>query len=48
MQLDLVNACREYADELGIGDISMRGYSELQHHLEGGAKILLDSLAACE
>lgn len=44
MQLDLVKACRDYADEIGIGDISVRSYSELQHHLEGGAKILLDSL----
>ena len=44
MQLDLVDACREYADELGMGDGSMRGYSELQHYLEGAAKILLDSL----
>jgi hypothetical protein len=44
MQLDLINTCREYADELGLGDVSMRGYSELQHYLEAGAKILLDSL----
>jgi len=44
MQLDLVTACREYANELGIGDVSMRAYSELQHYLEAGAKILLDSL----
>jgi len=44
IQLDLVNACREYADELGVGDVSMHGHSELQHYLEAGAKILLDSL----
>lgn len=44
MQLTLVNACREYSDELSIGEASTRGYSELQHYLEAGAKVLLDSL----
>jgi hypothetical protein len=43
-QLDLVNACREYSDGLGFGEASTRGYSELQHYLEAGAKVLLDSL----
>jgi hypothetical protein len=44
MQLDLIMACREHADDLGVGDASMRGYSDVQNYLEGGAKILLDSL----
>ena len=44
MQLDLIMACREHAEALGVGDASMQGYSELQNYLEGGAKILLDSL----
>ena len=44
MQLDLIMACREHANDLGVGDASMRGYSEVQNYLEGGAKILLDSL----
>ena len=44
MQLDLIMACREHADDLGVGDASTRGYSEVQNYLEGGAKILLDSL----
>jgi hypothetical protein len=44
MQLDLVMACREYANDLGLGDASTRGYSDVQNYLEGGAKVLLDSL----
>ena len=44
MQLDLVMACGEYANDLGLGDASTRGYSDVQNYLEGGAKVLLDSL----
>ncbi|HEY1746664.1 MAG TPA: hypothetical protein VGG11_07880 [Xanthobacteraceae bacterium] len=44
MQLAVIVACREHADELGVGEASARGFSDLQHYLEGGAKILLDSL----
>jgi hypothetical protein len=44
MQLDLIMACREHANDLGVGDASMQGYSEVQNYLEGSAKILLDSL----
>jgi hypothetical protein len=44
MQLDLINACREYSGELFLGEATTRGYSELQHYLEAGAKVLLDSL----
>jgi hypothetical protein len=44
MQLDLIMACREHADDLGVGDATIRGYSDLQNFLEGGTKILLDSL----
>jgi hypothetical protein len=44
MQLDLIVGCRAYADELGVGEASARSYSDVQHYLEGGAKILLDSL----
>ena len=44
MQLDLIIACREPAEELGVGEASARAYSDLQHYLEGSAKILLDSL----
>ena len=43
MQLDLIDACREYFGELGLGEASTRGYPELQHYLEAGAKVLLDS-----
>jgi hypothetical protein len=44
MQLDLILACREHAEELGVGEASARGFSDLQNYLEGAAKILLDSL----
>ena len=44
MQLDLIIACREHAEELGVGEASARAYSDLQHYLEGSAKILLNSL----
>lgn len=44
IQLDLIIACREHAEELGVGEASAQAYSELQHSLEGSAKILLNSL----
>ena len=44
MQLALIVACRDHAEELGVGEAGIRGYSDIQHYLEGAAKILLDSL----
>jgi hypothetical protein len=44
MLLELVGACRNYADELAVNDVTMRSHAELQHHLETGTKVMLDSL----
>jgi hypothetical protein len=44
MLVEFVGACRNYANELAVNEVTVRSYSELQHQLESGTKILLDSL----
>ena len=44
MLVEFVGACRTYADELAVNEATVRSYSDLQHYLESGTKILLDSL----
>ena len=43
-RVDLVGACRHYAGELAVSEITMRTHSELVLYLESGTKILLDAL----
>jgi hypothetical protein len=44
MLVEFVGACRNYASELAVNEMTMRCYSELQHYLETGTKVLLDAL----
>jgi hypothetical protein len=44
MLVEFVAACRTYAAELAVNEMTVRSYSELQNHLESGTKILLDAL----
>lgn len=44
MLVEFVGACRNYAGELAVNEVTMRSYSDLQHYLEAGTKILLDTL----
>jgi len=44
MLVEFVAACRNYAGELAANEVTMRAYSELQHYLETGTRVLLDSL----
>ncbi len=44
MLVEFVGACRNYANELAVNEVTMRSYSELQHYLESGTKVLLDTL----
>ncbi len=44
MRVEFVGACRHYAGELAINEVTMRAHSELTQILETGTKILLDSL----
>lgn len=44
MLVEFVGACRNYASELAVNEMTMRSYSELQHYLESGTKVLLDAL----
>mgnify|MGYP001489799707 CR=1 FL=1 len=44
MRVEFVGACRHYAGELAVSEVTMRAHSELTHILESGTKILLDSL----
>lgn len=42
--VEFVDACRHYANELAINEVTMRTYSELQQYIESGTKMLLDTL----
>jgi hypothetical protein len=44
MLVEFIAACRNYASELAVNEMTMRSYSELQHYLESGTKALLDAL----
>jgi hypothetical protein len=43
-QIAFVNACRVYAGELALSEVTLRAYSELTQYLETGTKVLLDAL----
>jgi hypothetical protein len=42
--VEFVAACRSYASELAVNEMTVRSYTELQNYLESGTKILLDAL----
>jgi hypothetical protein len=42
--VEFVGACRHYASELAINEVTMRSYAELRQYLETGTKVLLDTL----
>jgi hypothetical protein len=42
--IEFVSACRNYASELAINEMTKRTYTELQHYLETGTQTLLDGL----
>jgi hypothetical protein len=43
-RLEFVNACRIYAGELALSEVTLRAHSELTQYLEAGTKALLDAL----
>jgi len=42
--IGFVTACRNYAGELAVNEITMRTFSELQQYLDAGTHTLLDAL----
>ena len=44
LRVELVGACRHYAGELALNEVTARAYSELTLYLEAGTKVLLDSV----
>jgi len=44
MRVEFVGACRQYASELAVNEVTMRTHSELTQYLETSTKVLLDSL----
>lgn len=44
MMIDFVGACRIYASELAINEISLRVFSELQQYLDTNIRALVDNL----
>jgi hypothetical protein len=47
-RVELVGACRHYASELAVSEVTLRTYSELTQYLETGTRILLDALRHAE
>src|SRR5580704_6507278 len=43
-RVEFVSACRNYAGELALSEVTLRAYSELTQYLETGTKVLLDTL----
>jgi len=43
-RVEFVGACRNYAGELALSEVTLRAYSELTQYLETGTKVLLDAL----
>jgi hypothetical protein len=43
-RVEFVSACRNYAGELALSEVTLRAYSELTQYLETGTKVLLDAL----
>jgi hypothetical protein len=46
--IDFVAACRTYASELAINEVTLRTYSDLQHYVEHATEALVQSLRAGE
>src|SRR5580700_5136405 len=47
-RVDFVSACRNYAGELALSEVTLRAHSELTQYLETGTKVLLDALRHAE
>jgi hypothetical protein len=43
-RVEFVSACRTYAGELALSEVTLRAYTELTQYLETGTTVLLDSL----
>lgn len=43
-RVELLCACRHYAGELAVSEVTLRTYSEIAQYLETGTRILLDAL----
>jgi hypothetical protein len=43
-RVELIAACRHYASELAVSEVTLRTYSEITQYLETGTRILLDAL----
>jgi hypothetical protein len=43
-RVEVVDACRHYANELAVNEVTTRAHSELSLYLETGTKVLLDSI----
>ncbi len=43
-RVEFLSACRNFASELAVNEVTMRAHSDLSLYLETGTKVLLDSL----
>lgn len=44
MRVELIAACRHYAGELALSEVTLRTYADIAQYLESGTRILLDAL----
>ena len=42
--IELVGACRHYASELAVSEVTLRAYTELQQYLDTGTRSLFEGL----
>ena len=42
--IETVNACRTYANELAMNEMTLRAHNDLQQYLDGGTGALLEAL----
>ena len=46
--IELLGACRHYAGELAVSEVTLRAYAELQQYLDTGTRSLVEGLRGCD
>jgi hypothetical protein len=46
--IELLGACRHYASELAVSEVTLRAYTELQQYLDTGTRSLVEGLRGCD
>ncbi len=46
--IELLGACRHYASELAVSEVTLRAYTEVQQYLDTGTRVLVEGLRGAE